>query len=452
MVRYNNNQHTSEKGKALFFRVMLSTLLFFNMIALALEPENNCPSLQTLAFVALEDEKKLLNHFYSLLDENSKLNLNINEKDPTILDFLRIYCFLVSKEILHKKEELILSNLGITHLPFSIFSHMENLKKLNLSGNPQIDLKSPSFKKLCHQLEELNVSNCRIDKDVFSIICSNCRCLSNLNISNNPGINFSGQNLENLKKTVKVFAIEKCELDTKGMQEIAKFEHIETLNISGNFLKDFFEANDLGNLKNTLTELRASKTGMVFEDLVKIRECSKISILDISYNNLQVKKKNKTLQILGQRIFQKPEISDPPENLLLGCLPQNLVNLNVSDVNLSLDHLKEILNCPSIEILDCSFNDFCELQADFTIGAAKNSLIKAIFSGCFLLQQAFLQEMLDCPNLKELDISRNYLDLEYCNIYFGSSCKSQYGSISQIQRSVPKSSSNCWKTLKYLNI
>jgi len=424
MVGCNNNQQGFEKGKTLFFRVMLSTLIFFNMITHASKVEDNSLHLQTLAFVALEDEKKLLNHFYSLLDENSKSNLNINEKNPSILDFLRIYRFLVSMNILQNTEELVLSDLGITRLPFWIFSHMENLKKLNLSGNPQINLKSPIFKKLCHQLEELNVSNCRIDKDVFSIICSNCCCLSNLNISNNPDINFSDQNLETLKNTIKVFAIEKCELDTEGMKEIATFKHIEVLNISGNFLKDFFETNDLDNLKNTLTELKASKIGIVFKDLEKIRECSKIIILDISCNNLQVKKKNETLQFLEQRFSQKPEISDPFENSLLGCLAQNLKNLNVSRVNLSLNHLKEILDCPSIEVLDCSSNDFLKLQAGFTFGAAKNSLVKTNFSDCFLFQQAFLLEILDCPNLKELDISSNNFKLEYRNIYFGSSSKS----------------------------
>lgn len=367
----------------------------------------------------LESEEKLLEHFYGLLPVDTKDELKINiEKELAFDRCERIYNYFHDDGWFQKQESLDLTDLCIDELPLSLFCHLKNLKKLILSGNHSLNWKSETFKDLCRQLVELDVSNCSIDTDSFEIICKNCSNLEKLDISNNPNIDFSNHSLENLRISVESLQAQNCCLNCRDMLEITKFERLWALDISNNFLEEFFKQENLGNLENTLKDLRASKTGLKYNDICKIRKCLQINTLDLSHNDLSKRiDDNYTYQyIFGEVEFFRHKVVSVSDDVFLGNLEMQLEVLLISRANLDLDQLNEILDFSLIRVLDCSFNDFSKLGNSFRIGRAKKSLKEVNFSKCYLSNQIFLEEILDCPSLTKLEISNNNFRAK--NYYF----------------------------------
>jgi len=375
----------------------------------------------------LESEKKVIKHFYGLLPVGTKDKLKINiEKELTFYKCERIYNCLLDDGWFQKQESLDLTDLCIDELPLSLFCHMKNLKKLILSGNHSLNWKSEAFKDLCNQLVELDVSNCSIDTESFGIICKNCSKLEKLNMSNNLNINFSSHDLENLRKSVKCLKARNCCLNSGDMLEIAKFERLWALDVSNNFLEEFFAQENLGNLEKTLKDLRVSKTGLKYNDICKIRKCLQINTLDLSHNDLskRIDDNCTSRYIFGKVGVSRHKVASVNDDVFLGNLEMQLEVLLISRANLDLDQLKEILDFSSIRVLDCSFNDFSKLGNSFRIGKAKKSLKEVNFSKCYLSNQIFLEEILDCPGLTKLDISINNFGAKHYYFVFGSATNS----------------------------
>lgn len=350
-------------------------------------------------------ECKTLKYIYSKLDNESKKKfVDLENEKLTVENFSEFYCQLVECNTLEGFEDLDLSGIENCKLPESLFQHMVNLKILKISGNTNINLKSAGFEVLCLQLRELNISNCNIDDRMFSIICK-CTQLVKLDISGNPKINLSKHNLSILKATVRELCVDSCDLETDDMKKITQFENLEVLSISNNFLRKFFQSSGLGRLCKTLTSLKASNVGL--KSLKKIRKCKELRSLDVSCNNLA---KKTTGNFLGN---QKAKLT---AGKFLGNLKTKLTSLNLSRTNLGLHQLVEILDSSSIEELDCSFNNFSELEKEtFGFGQAKETLKIANFAHCKISLQFFLEELFNCRLLEKVDLSNNKFRIDYDN-------------------------------------
>jgi len=342
--------------------------------------------------------------------DRKKLEINFN-RNLTMADCYKIYDYLMRGDKLLMLEELNYADEDFNLLPETLFMQMKNLRKLDLSGNPRIDFKSEVFQEVCWSLKELDVSRCNIDKEAFLTIFNNCTQLETLRISDNPKLKFPAENeIEfgiTLRDTLKELRIDNCGLDTAAMEELRSFKCLKVLEISKNCLKEFFDAkSDLGHLKGTLVDFSASKTGMTCDYLFRIEECIKISVLDISYNNLR-REECRT----GNCKF-------------LDSLASQLTSLTVSRANLSPEQLEEILDFPKITILDCSWNDFSKLKDSFKVRRAKNVLEAGKFSNCRLSSQVFLEEILHCHFLARLDVSKNEFRSSFEDFIFGPSAES----------------------------
>lgn len=388
---------------------------------------------EDLLFQAGDCEIRILNSICSQFDNKLKEKLSIDCEKMEVMssaESINLYKQLINQKVLENVELLDLTGLNIEYLPYSIFSQMKNLKKLNLSGNKGINLDSLAFKVIYQQLVELNISNCNIGKESFSSVCC-CSNLKKLDVSNNSNIRFSEHNLDELKDSLKHLEIENCNLSTKDMVEITKFGSLEVLNTSNNFLEAFFEAPDYGNLNGTLLRFKASGVGMGLQGFSKIQNFSQIKLLDVSNNDLheELPVYNFFMRILRwiiSIILSIFRIQKPTENrsLLFGSLASQLTNFNISRANLSIDQLEEILDFESIQVLCCSYNDFSKLCSSFKIGKAKNSLREVNFSNCNASQQKLLEEILDCRCISKIDISNNRFAIEYNKLVFGSAKKS----------------------------
>lgn len=338
-------------------------------------------------------------------EDRKKLEIKFNRELP-MADCITIYGYLMRENRLLMIEKLNCADGKIKFLPESLFMYMDNLRKLDLSGNPEINLKSEAFQKVCQNLTELDISRCNIDKETFLIIFNNCTQLETLRMSDNPKLGFPAQNEivlgSALKDTLKELRIDNCNLNTAAMEELRSFKCLKVLDISRNCLKDFFDSkSDLGHLKETLVDFSASKTGMTSDYLFRIGECMKISVMDISYNNLRRE-----------------------ECKFLDSLANQLTSLKISRANLSPDQLEELLDFPKIAMLDCSWNDFSKLKGSFRVGRAKNMLEDGKFSNCRLSGQVFLEEILYCQFLARLDVSKNKFGTSFEDFIFGPSAES----------------------------
>jgi len=421
-----NVERTFPCSRASITRILLYLLFFFcKKVHTSDQTGKEIKALQLLSFEALNCGSKILKAIYYTLKADVKKNLNIDiEQELTFINCNKIYNCLISENVLSNMESLDLSDLDIEDLPTALFFKTNNLKQLCLSGNPRLNLKSKTFETLCLQLVDLCVSDCSIDKEVFSIIC-NCPKLQKLYLSNCPDIRFSEHDLEKLRENLVELYVNNCNLNTKDMVEITKFERLEDLDISGNVLKEFFESFDLGNLRGTLIKLGASKICISSDDLYKIQECLKIRELDISQNDLRKKgdicSTSDTKSNKFRFLCTNPKNSEDSEEPFLGHLEDQLKSLKVSKANLDHKQIKRILDFPNIEILDCSFNDLFGLKDTFEIGKAKKSLKNVNFSHCYLTNQDFLEKVLNFQNLSIADLSENSFDLKYSTFKFGAS-------------------------------
>lgn len=97
----------------------------------------------------------------------------------------------VAFENLWSLEDLILSNNSITDIadinPSELFYNNKNIKYLNLSNNPLVDLgRDNNTILISESIEVLDVSQCQIVSLVGPIVLSGLKRLKYLNLSNNP--------------------------------------------------------------------------------------------------------------------------------------------------------------------------------------------------------------------------------------------------------------------------
>lgn len=174
--------------------------------------------------------------------------------------YAKIHIYLSNNNRYSKLESANFSDIDLDEMAAFLISKMEILKKLSLRNNPNINFKSEEFKNLCKQLVELDVSSCDIDEETFSIICNNCSKLEVLKISNSPRINICHQQQIKFKNTLKELKIDRCDLSLDSLLEITAFESLQVLDVSENYLPEFFGSNY--SLNNTSKEFYPSKVGM----------------------------------------------------------------------------------------------------------------------------------------------------------------------------------------------
>lgn len=404
-------------------------------------------SLENLSFEGNACELTTLKSIYSSLDDETKRLLDISNHKMELLskeELLSVYSQLSTKNIFKNLEYLDLSGSDIEDLPSSIFSHLKNLKILNISKNPSINLNSPSFKKLCHQLVELNASECNVNEDMLELIC-NCNILERLDISGNLHLNLTSHGFERLCCQLVELDISKCNIkETVVPLILPHLKKLKKLSISGNLainLKpEIFEK-----LCFQLVELNASGCNIQANILTSVfSHMEKLKILDISKNpgidlNPKIFEKlcsqlvelNASECNIGEDIFsiicgcrkleklnisKNPKIKFPEQKII--ALKDTLKDLKIDDCNLSSTDMAKIVEFKCLESLDISKNFLKEYFETSDFGDLKKTLseLRACNTG---MSFEGISKVRECEKLKILDLSHNDLFKEvYFNNFF----------------------------------
>ncbi|XP_022179624.1 leucine-rich repeat-containing protein 15 isoform X2 [Myzus persicae] len=138
-------------------------------------------------------------------------------------------------ENLWNLEDLILSSNSIMDIadinPTELFNNNKNIKFLNLSNNPLVDLgRDNNTILISESLEVLDVSQCQIVSLIGPIVLSGLKKLKYLNLSNNPLKRLDGL----LSDSITTLNIRGCVLVYLSDDALSGFTHLELLDVSLN--------------------------------------------------------------------------------------------------------------------------------------------------------------------------------------------------------------------------
>jgi len=286
-----------------------------------------------------------------------------------------------------------------------------NLKSLNISFCQDLFKgKTPSDDcSLMRGLTSLNVSWCSL-KSAWLDEVLKCTNLIDLDVSCNTNVCGDHNNLKNFKnlRSLRKLDASCCNLTTAGLNEICRCGGLEELSVRYNTRLWTGKA-DIGTCRKSLRVLNATSTGLdetvlrALCGVTKRDHCetstdekmqreggfSKLAILDISWN-----------RSLGRVISQ--------EGLSFGCLEKTLVELRISDCDLTSSRLfKAISKCERLARLDASWNSDLWRDADeINFGYLKAGLRELSIRSTGL-PPAVLQKILELDRLEMLDIGGN---------------------------------------------
>ena len=339
-----------------------------------------------------------------------------------------------SKNLKHLNiKDCSLKNYDFVNLLFQISS----LESLILSNN---NLNFDRCTLIESNLKRLEVSNCKIDNDLSFFNLTNFPKLEVLDISKNNFQNINiGFTLGRSKDSLIELDCSDCKFLNIGFGLFCDCSKLQKLNISKNhnFLIFLTESCDIGNLKNTLTEINISECSFNYKILKVLADCSNLKKLNISYNPLGsiplnfdfcgLKSSLAELDITNCNLnksmislftdfpqlqklsaaYNEREIDDILE---LGCSKNSLLYLDLRFCNLKINDLREITRCSRIRNLYLSGGCFMNLPESFAFNNLVNSVTHLEMSTCGLNSNG-LKSLTKFLKLKELIVSGNSFDL-----------------------------------------
>ncbi|XP_063922973.1 toll-like receptor Tollo [Zophobas morio] len=286
----------------------------------------------TLSKIGIEDiEIGALEHVQSVQD----LNLSFNK------------LITIPEEILNTLTELRIldvSNNRISDLSNANFSNLVHLTHLTLAGNNIKDLHGNMFEGLV-SLESIDISNNPLAK--FEDV--NFKSLMNF-IARNTSLRTFDTDLSNF--TLYSMDISNSNLEIINFDKLPKIQFLEMKNTS------LRQIQNLNKLHSQTTNLRHNVISTLDEIPANIKE------LDLSYNKIKRVKYTKQ--------SQQKSINTTSLNLAFNAISEIepyvfgnlklLRKLVVSNNNLEILHENTIVDCPSLTIVDFSFNKISHIK------------------------------------------------------------------------------------------
>lgn len=328
------------------------------------------------------------------LVSKGQINSETQFLQNTDLEFHDIYQSL--KFIETECELLDLSNMNLKELPTKAIACMRNLKTLDVSFNPHLVLESRDFEILGKKVEKIIFRGMgKVCLDQLIRLMKMPR-LARLDASHNelseilynesfdleiPGAKFRELNLRC------------CQVDFNNFRMIiSKFRHLEILDVSENTKIGSIKPRDaeisFGRLNNTLRDLNMNACNLNSKWIKSICNCKKLERLNISQNGK-----------IG---------SKEPDSFNFCNLEKSLVELRISDCNISSAWIRKICTFKKLTHLDASWNEEIgeETTSKIDFGNLTNTLVELKLIGCALNSDA-LSAICKLKKLERLNLSRN---------------------------------------------
>ena len=397
---------------------------------------------------------------------------NTSSISPEIIKNLKVLklrrCELVSSDLesIFMFDNLIELDLSLNH-----FSEINANTLQKLFESTSIDpsfTEHPKFRRnIIKNLKSLSLQGCRIISKTFVEKIFDLQSLEALDISDNFLINFDFSEIVKgrARNSLKVLNVKKCNFSgPTNLKSLTSFPHLETLDISSNYLETIPIGFEIGCSKNSLKSVFIEFSHLTYLGLQPFTDCPKLEVLNASLNDFRdmpqdftlgsskhslksVKIDRSSLKPQGLRAFTDcihlenlsacgSDFEYISEDFVFGCSKNSLKTINLSICKLGPIGLKVVTDCPKLEKLDVSHNRFTHLEEDFSFGSSRNSLkeinisntdlhyhgLKAI-TNCSKLEKliAYHNQMADIPNDFNFGSSRNSLreiDLSDCVMFF----------------------------------
>lgn len=265
---------------------------------------------------------------------------------------------------------------------------LEGLELLDLSQNPLIDFDRAilNSNNIMSSLKRLELSECKISNPSIFEKLNRFNCLEYLNISRNyMGRLLDDFDLENLKYSLIYLNINGCCWNNNGLKAIAKCTKLEQLHASASHFANIPRDFDFQELKNSLKEVHIPRSQMSIECLNALTECSSIEKLVMYENSM-------------------PRL---PSDFSLKNLENSLIHLNINRCDWDSNGLKAIFKCTRLEYLYAGDNNFRNLSNDFIL--TSGSLKKVYLNDC-KMNYFGLVALTHCSCIEVLDVSFNHFD------------------------------------------
>jgi len=280
------------------------------------------------------------------------------------------------------------SGMGLRRLPVYGMQLMSSLKKVLLDGNRGLAMSKGDIEVISGlPIEEVSMRSSDISLETFRAL-QGLPQLTRLDVSDNELFTHTDSDrFGELGTRLVELNVSKCDLGSEWLDDILGCTNLESLDVSEN--PDLFSSGDPSgdrSLMGSLTRLNVSGCTLDSSWLDEILRCTNLTALDVSRN---------------RRLFNGRSPSGDCS------LMKNLISLNVSECHLDSSWLGEILECRGLAALDVSY---CrDLFRDRIPGADSSfpgGLTRLSVSGC-RLRGEWIDEILKCTNLTDLDISKN---------------------------------------------
>ncbi|XP_040943998.1 receptor-like protein 1 isoform X2 [Gossypium hirsutum] len=235
-------------------------------------------------------------------------------------------------------------NLNAWYLNTSMFLPFEELKSLYLSGNAiSGNLENEGFGKLSSTLSNLEILNLSENylNDSILLSLSELSSLRYLDLSINK---FEGSS------------------HLRGFQSLSRLNNLETLDLSGNSLKNtiLFHMRNISSLKTL--RLSANQLKGRLDHIHGLNNLTNLKYLDLSWNNIE-SISNQGFQLLSR--LNNLETLDLSRNSFKNSILFHMRNLSsLKTLRLSgnqlkgrLDHIQGLNNLTNLKYLDLSWND-----------------------------------------------------------------------------------------------
>jgi len=269
--------------------------------------------------------------------------------------------------------EVIFRDSGITLEKLQAIMLLPLLTTLDISDNDLSGILDTKFSyDLFRNLTVLKVRNCNLDKNVF-IKLVNLPNLTYLDISHNSEIFVDTppdkKLVLSLGPKLNFLNISNCKLSQKWLKCLSKRIHkLQELDISNNAgLGSFTEVDNFNNFAKTLTTLNVSATDLTGNGLSMIcNSCSEIENLNIS-GNLELG------NCMANHSFRR--------------LKKKISRLTATSIGLNVQGLSKICDLEVLRMLNVSKNPLDGMSRDFSFGEVGNTLNELIMNEVGLTQE-----------------------------------------------------------------
>lgn len=391
--------------------------LFFNNMSKKVEIDLSTLGIERIP-IDIADKLKHIEH----LDLSSNRNISIREKWFS-------YFF-------ENLKELSLNSCNLTEEDFEVIIKFNKLEKLNISGNKTINCTSADFISILENLTHLDVSNCGLDSIVLERILKNGKNLEHLKFNYNDLGDFKG---EKIPQKLKTLSLSSCNMRLINLK--FNCDNLIELDLSNNDLsesalysfksnrrkrfKPFIDLNIFGS-KCKLKILNLRFCGITSKEFInRIFSLEELEDLNISGNimkgKLNTKSKLKRLvacisditsledvtnfKYLEELVISNNKLDNNTDHKL-GCSRYSLRSITANNCDLDRRSLTILTDCPNLQILNLSMNNFSNLPSTFKFGSSKDSLKELNISNCSLDHDGF-KAVLECSKLEALNCSWN---------------------------------------------